>query len=200
MAKPELKLEMDAFADRFILILNRDFRDDETCRHIGADRETAVSVGKMMWSYVEKEFTRELNEERRARVGTYWASVVTAIAGLEAAAALKKARDPQRAAKWLEDAQEFRSEQQGAEKLLDTKRHGRERDHGILYSIRQTLEAHLGPISNKTLANLVNAGLQAAGQDEADNPVTEDDVRMTLKNFLDRNPDWDATANKAPQK
>jgi len=198
MAKPGLKLEMDAFAERFVSILNRDFRDDEVCRRIGADRDTAISVGEMVWSYIEKEFTKGLNEERRAKVGVRWANIALAINGLEALSALPDICTPQRAPMLEEIRQELRRKEQGAEILLDTKRHGRERDHGILYSIRQTLEAHLGPISNKTLANLVNAGLQAAGQDEADNPVTEDDVRMTLKNFLDRNPNWDATANKAP--
>ena len=200
MATPKLKLEQQAFAERFVPILNRDYRDDEACRRIGADRQTALSVGEMIWSYVDKRFTKAENEDRQRRVGAYWATLGAGIAGLDALAALEKIRNPERAAMFEKLAAEYRKQEEGAETLLDTKRHGRERDHGILDSIRQTLENHLGPVSNKTLANLVNAGLEASGQDEADNPVTEDDIRKSLKNFYDRNPAWNATGNKTPQK
>jgi hypothetical protein len=198
---PKLKLEMEACADRFVSILNREeYRSDENCRRIGADRETALQVGRMIWSYVEKDFTKGLNEERRTKVGNYWSQVVSAIDGFEKGAAIYRSRHPERAALLAEWAQELRSEEQGAETLLDTKRHGRERDHGILYSIRQTLESRLGAVTNKTLANLVNAGLEASGQAEADDPVTEDEIRKNLRNFLDRNPAWDATGNKDRRK
>jgi hypothetical protein len=200
-AAPKLKQEMEACADRFVAILNREeYRSDEICRRIGADRALATDVGRMLWSYVEKDFTKGLNEERRAKIGPYWQQVVGARDGFEKGMALWRVRYPDRAALLAQWAQELRAEEQGAETLMDTKRHGRERDHGILYSIRQVLEKRVGPVTNVTLANLVNAGLEASGQAEADKPVTEDDIRKNLRNFLDRNPAWNATGNKDPRK
>src|SRR2546429_435791 len=197
----ERKMTKDrpSWEERFVQILNRDYRDDPVCQRIGTDRELALQVGTMMKSYVDKGLTKELAAERKARVGAYRSELVKAVDGLEAAAKLHRHRDPARAAAWQSDAAEFEAELPRADELLDTKRHGRERDHGILDSIRQVLGKRVGPVTLVTLANLVNAGLEADGQDDGD-PVTEDDVRKALKHFLDRNPNWDPTGNKDPRK
>jgi len=196
----EIANDSASWEERFLTILNRDYRDDAMCVRIGADRKTGLEVGAMMKSYVDKEFTKELASERKARVGEYRSKLVRAIEGLEAAAALYRHRDPERAALFQSEAEKLQAELPRADELLRAKRHGRERDHGILDSIRQVLGKHMGPVSYKTLANLINTGLEADGQYDPDDPVTEDDVRMSLKNFLNRNPNWNRTENKAAAK
>jgi hypothetical protein len=183
--------------ERFIHVLNRYHRTDPACMQITADKELAHYVAVMIRRYVDRSFTEALYNDRRTRVGSYRTNVVKAIDGLESAANLYRHREPEMAAIFHSKAAELIAEKQGADELLDTKRHGRFQDHGILHVAQQELKKKLGPITYETLANLINAGLRADGQDDEDKPVTAQQVRMNLDNFLARNPNW-RTANSTP--
>jgi hypothetical protein len=199
MGSKPVKIGEDQRAERFIRTLNRDYRDDETCMRIAADAKLAGECATIMGSYVSPELTERLYEERKASVGAYRAKLVQAIDGFEAAALLYRHRDSARAAGWLKDAAELQAQVPGTDELLDVKRHGRHRDHGILYSARQTMEKALGPISYETLANLINASAEAQGIHQE--PATGEMVRKNLENYLDRNKSWDGSqGNSDPLK
>ena len=81
-----------------------------------------------------------------------------------------------------------------------TKRHGRDRAHSALSECRSFLKSKLNhAITCATLANLVNAGLEANGEDP-DEPITEEHIRKNLANFERNNPRWrDALAILGPK-
>jgi hypothetical protein len=188
---------MAQWDERFIGVLNRYHGEDPACMQITSDKEFAHYVAVMIRRYVDRRFTEALCNDRTTRVGAFRATAVEAIDGLEAAANLYRHCEPGTAAFFHLKAAELIAKKQGADELLDTKRHGRFRDHGILYVARQELEKKLGPVTYETLANLINAGLRADGHDDEDKPVNAQQVRMNLDNFLARNPNW-PTANSTP--
>jgi hypothetical protein len=183
--------------ERFLGVLNRYHRKDPACMQITSDKEFAHDVAAMIRRYVDKRFTKALYNDRTARVGAFRRNAVKAIDGLEAAANLYRHCEPGTAAFFHVKAAELIAMKQGADELLDTKRHGRFQDHAILDVVRRELEKKLGPVTYETLAHLINAGLRADGRDDEDKPVTAQQVRMNLDNFLARNPNW-PTANSSP--
>ena len=97
------------------------------------------------------------------------------------------------------EAGSFAAEAARADELLDVKRHGRIRDHGILYCAKQEIEKGLdGPITYESLANLITAAQLAAGM--YDEPASAQSVRQNLDGFLTRNPLWDPIAISNPSK
>ena len=186
------------YGDRFIWRLNREFSHDETCRQIAADRKLGRECAEMFKSYVDPAVSERLYRERKEWIERYRAKAVVAIDGFQAAADLYRHREPQTAAFCHEKATELMVDLAASGELFDVRRHGRFRDHGILYSIRQALEKKLGPITWETTANLVNAAQRAlANQNEetlsaeaadAQEEVTADKLRMDLTRFLERNP------------
>ena len=190
---------MAQWEERFIHVLNRYHRDDPSCMRITSveNKKLAHYVATMIRRYVDRGFTEALYKDRKTRIGAYQTKILKAIDGLEAAALLFRHREPETAAFFHLKAAALISEKYGADELLDTKRHGRFQDHGILYVAKQELEKHLGPVTYETLANLINAGLRAEGLDDEEKAVTAQQVRMNLDNFLARNPNW-PTANSTP--
>lgn len=193
MGTKPVKTGEDTYEERFIRKLNSENKHDETCLRIAANRGFAGYCGTMLRRYVDPEFTKALSAERKARVGAYRANLVKAIDGLEAAAALYRHRDAEKAASFESEAAKLRAELPGADELLDTQRHGKVRDHGILDCAKKEIEKTLGPITNRTLANLVNAAIEAHGIYQE--PVDEDMIRRNLANFRERNVNWDPTGN-----
>jgi hypothetical protein len=76
------------------------------------------------------------------------------------------------------------------DELLDTKRHGRFRDHGILDYAKREMEKSLGPVSYESLARLVNAAMAADGQDDPDGGFSGETIRKALDNLHERNKYW----------
>jgi hypothetical protein len=187
---------MDEYVRRFVWRLNREFADDKTCRRIAADKKFGPGCARLLRTYVDPEFRSKQDAERRTKMEARRAELVKAIDGLEAAANLCRHRDPERAAAYHIDAAAFQAELAGVDELLDLKRHGRFRDHGILYSARQVMERALGPVTYDTLANLITAAQLALGQEDAP-PVDAQSLRMALSNFTERNQNWDPTANSS---
>ena len=179
---------MEAYIDRFIFRVNRDYGDDEVCRRITADKEFAKHVAVMLRRYANPDFTKYLAEGRKARLERLRAEHVKAVDGLEAAANLYRRSEPETAALMHERAAQLQARIPQIDELLDVKRHGRFRDHGILDVTRQEIEKAVGPITDRTLANLTNAAFLAHGIYQE--PVTEEMIRRNLANLRVRNPNW----------
>jgi hypothetical protein len=203
MATPKPS-KADTYAERFVRVLNQDYRKDEACVRIGANKDLGEYCATMTRRYVDSEFTEWLQADRKARIGAYRANVVKAIEGFEAGANLYRLREPETAALLDAKVAELRGVLAGADELLNVKAHGRFRDHGILYCMRLELEKALGPVTNATLANLINTaqGLDDEAQglgDEAVKLADAEEVRKNLDNFLTRNQNWDPpTGNSNP--
>jgi hypothetical protein len=193
-----MKTDMESEREeRFVRILSRDFSHDQVCSRIVGDKSLARGIAKIMHRYVAPSFTAMLYEDRKKRIGSLRVELVKAINGLEAAGNLYRHREPETAAFFDQKATELQSQLQAADVLLDVRRHGRFRDHGILDSARSVLERRLGPMTYSTLANLVNAALQADGQSVDGPSVDEETIRKDLRNFLARNPTWDLAGNSS---
>jgi len=180
----------------FIWRLNREFADDETCRRIAADKQFGPECAQILRAYVDPEFRKRWDEDRKAMMEVRRAALVKAVDGLQAGADLVRQRDPEKAKGYHIDATNFLSELAGVDELLNVKRHGRFLDHSILLYARQMMEPALGKVSYESLANLVTAAQLAMGQDDAA-PVDAQSLRMNIENFVARNPTW-PTANSDP--
>jgi hypothetical protein len=199
MATPK-PTKAHTYVERFVRVLNQDYRDDEACVRIGANKELGEYCGVMTRRYMDSEFTEWLKADREKTVGSYRAEVERAIEGFEAGAKLYRHREPATAALLDAKAAELRGVLAGAHELLGVNRHGRLRDHGILCVMRQELEKALGaPVTNETLANLISAAQRL--DDKAAEPVDAQTVRKNLENFLARNPNWNPSkGNSDPSK
>jgi len=191
------KLPMEAYTERFVHTLNqavdRNGDRDRMCLRIAANAEFARYSAVMLRRYVDPDFTEWLSADRKARMEARRASIVKAADGLEAAANLYRQSEPQTAAFLHGKAAELQAQLPRVDELLDTKRHGRFRDHGILDVARQEMEKFLGPMTWETLANLVNAAHVAHGQEDA--PIeTAQSLRQNLEKFGERNPYWNRIA------
>ena len=195
----------ESYEKRFRWRLNRDYSDDETCRQIAANERLWSGCAVMLKSYLEPELTDRLYSERKALASTVQEKAQTAVDGLEMAADLFRfSQEHEKAAQCHLLASDLQAMNSNASELSDTKRHGRDRDIGILDSAIQVLEQHLGhPLSYETLANLLNAAqrelvdLDEEKMDEATGDAskefTANSLRMLLERFRTRNPHWNTS-------
>ena len=174
--------------DRFAAALRQHAAVDPAVATILASPILRV-VATKIHSYVDKGFTLQAWRERKARGATYEKRLTTAIAGLKAAIELYEEHDDSDVQQSLVSALLYLSGQLGRVKnAFGTKRHGRDRDHTILYELWRFLEWHLRhPVTFSTLATLINAGVDADAQ-PASRLVTEVSVRKNLTNFRNNNP------------
>jgi hypothetical protein len=191
-AKP--KLAKETYEDRFIRTLNQTYSHDPMCMRITSNLEFARYCGTMMRRYVDPDFTEWLASERKTRLEARRAEIVKAVDGLQSAANLYRQQEPETAALMHTKATELQEQLPRVDELLDTKRHGRFQDQGILLEAKAEMEKTLGPVTYETLANTVNAAQIAHGQSDDDGRLDAQAVRMRIKNFLDRNPNWNTTA------
>jgi hypothetical protein len=177
------------YVERFVQRLNADYRFDEACVRIAANKEFAEYCATMVRRYNDSAFTDKLYAERKAWLSAYREDLTKAIEGFEAGTRIYREREPATAGFLQAKAAELQGVLPGADDLLDVKQHGRYRDHGILYCMRLEMEKILGPVTNETLANVINAAQEL--DDHAAEPVDADTIRKNLANFLERNPNWD---------
>ena len=146
-------------------------------------------VATKVHSYVDKGFTLQAWGERKTRGATYKKQLMTAITGLKAAIDLYEEHGDREVQQSLVSALLCLSGQLGRVKnAFGTKRHGRDRDHTILYELWNFLERNLRQeVTFSTLATLINAGFEADEQ-PASRLVTEENVRKNLTNFRTNNP------------
>jgi hypothetical protein len=176
--------------DRFRSILKRNYLDsDIVISAIFSRGRLAELCATRIRSYVDTGVTLSLNAQTKAAAIKQKKQLQTAIAGLHAAIGLLKNRPDQQSELNLgELADEFSRQLVRCKQAFGTKRRGRDRDHSILYECRSFLQSNLNrPITNKTLANLVNAGYEADGILLKDHPITEEHIRKNLANFKRNN-------------
>jgi hypothetical protein len=189
---------MATWEERFLAILREHYRHDETCLRIASNDEFGKYCGTMMRRYVSPEFREAMDEDRRKRMERRREELVKAIDGLESAANLYRPHEPETAALFQIKAAELIGQKERVDQLLDTKRHGRFRDEGILDIAKQEMEKHVGPVTYETLANLVNAGFEADGQETDEGAtVNAESLRRNLANFRSRNPNWNRTTGNS---
>ena len=186
------KANQSKWNDQFIGILKRDYMNsDVAVSTILRNEWLSQLCATKIRSYVDKEVTAWLYEQRKARGAEVKKQLEIAIAGLRAAIGLCMIRGKQEFASPLGKlADEFSEELKRCRQAFATKRHGRDRDHAILYQCESFLQAELKqPLTNVTLANLVNAGYEADGN-ALKEPVDEEQIRKNLANFKRNNPLW----------
>jgi hypothetical protein len=184
--------DQSSWNDKFIEILRRDYANfDATISAILSDRHLSQLCATKIRSYVDKDVSAWLYAQRKARGAKRKKQLELAIEGLRAAICLCiEGGNPELSSPLNVLVGRF-SEQLGRCKPAHaTKRHGRDRDHAILYECYAFLREKLGqPVTYVTLANLVNAGYEADG-DSSKEPIDEEQIRKNFANFKSNNPLW----------
>jgi hypothetical protein len=188
----EDKANQDKWNKEFIGILKRDYVNSDTAiSTLLRDELLSQLCATKIRTYIDKDATAWLHEQRKARGAKLKKQLETAIAGFSAAIDLYKNQGNQEVARFLDMLNGNISQVLGRCKAaFATKRHGRDRDHAILHECHSFLQAKLQqPVTYVTLANLVNAGYEADGN-PAKEPVDEEQIRKNLANFKRNNPLW----------
>jgi len=178
--------------DQFIGILKRDYlNSDAAIAAILRDRRLSQLCAMKIRGYVDKDVSAWWYELSKARGAKFKKKLELAIAGLRAAIALCMIQGNQEIVLTLGKLADGFSQQLGrCKQAFATKRHGRDRDHSMLFECHSFLQKGLRhPVTFVTLANLVNAGLEADGNPPKE-PVTEEQLRKNLANFKRNNPFW----------
>ena len=157
------------------------------------ERSAAVATvrNKNVRSYVDKDVTIWLYAQRKLRGAGHKDDLEIAIPGIKAAIDLSvNQADSEEAGHLVELQAEFSRQLACSNTAYATKRHGRDRAHSILDECHSFLESALGrSVTDRTLANLVNAGYEADGNLLTE-PVTEEHIRKNLATFRKNNPNW----------
>jgi hypothetical protein len=187
------KANQAEWTGRFIGILKRDYgSSDSAISAILSIEELVQMCALKMRCYANKEATRWLYKQRKARGAVFKSRLEIAIAGMQVAIDFYTDQGNQSAVLVLRGLGTELSEKLDLCKVaFATKRHGRDRAHSILSECHLFLEARLGQaISFVTLANLVNAGYEADGI-LLKEPISEEQIRKNLTLFRCNNPLWD---------
>jgi hypothetical protein len=178
--------------DRFIAILKRDYRNsDSTIAIILGHERLAQMCATKVRSYVDKGTTVWLYAQRKANGAARTRQLKIALAGLNAAIDFYTEGGNRANAKYLGDLAKDLSQTLGRCKdAYATKRHGRDRAHSTLFECHSFLQSVLRrPVTQVTLANLVNAGYEADGN-PLEKPITEEHLRKNLTAFRRNSPVW----------
>jgi hypothetical protein len=177
---------------RFKKILREYYEgSDSTISAILSDDHLSELVGMQIRMYVDPDVTLFLNEEKKARGIKKKNQLETAIAGLRAARDIETELCNKDLASELDLlADKYSQALHRCKPAFGTKRRGRDRDQSMLCQVQNFLEsALLYSATNKTIANLVNAGFHADGNLEQ-KTVNEDVIRKNLAHFKRNNPLW----------
>jgi hypothetical protein len=188
----EDKANQDKWNEKFIEILKRDYVNIDTpISTLLRDQRLSQLCATKIRSYVDKDVSAWLYEQRKARGARLKKQVEIAVAGLRAAIGLCMDGGKKELLLPLGMlADEFSQQLGRCKQAFATKRHGRDRDHAILLECHSFLQEKLGqPVTYVTLANLVNAGYEADGNPLKE-PVDEELIRKNLANFKRNNPLW----------
>jgi hypothetical protein len=178
--------------NRFRAILKRDYENsDDAIRAILSDVRFCDLCATKVRSYVDKAVSTWLNGQKKFRGVKRKKQLETAIVGLQAAKEFYEEQGNQSVAI---DLGILTAELSGAldrcKLAFGLKRRGRDRDHSILDECRGFIQKSLAhSVTNKTLANLVNAGYEA-DDNLPKEPVIEEQIRKNLANFTRNNPLW----------
>jgi hypothetical protein len=178
--------------ERFRAILKRDYENsDDAIRAILSDVYFCDLCATKIRSYVDKAISAWLNMQKKNRGAKIKRQLELAIAGLQAAKEICEQQGNQPVALNLGIlAKEFSQALARCKLAFAVKRRGRDRDHSILDECRGFIQKTLAhSVTNKTLANLVNAGYETDDNLPTE-PVTEEQIRKNLANFTRNNPFW----------
>lgn len=151
------------WCDRFRRILKRDCSSlDAAISAILSDEQLSQMCATLIRSYLDKDVTGWLYNERKERGLKHRKRLETAISGINTAVGLYTDRGNPKVAQSLGViAIELSAELGRCRYAYASKRHGRDRAHLILWLCRSALESELGPqVTYPALANLVNAGFE----------------------------------------
>jgi len=186
------KANQNRWNNQFTRILKRDYMNsDVAISTILRDERLSQLCATKIRSYVDKDLTACLYEQRKARGAKHKKQLEIAITGLRTAIGLCTNRGKQEFVLPLGMlADEFSQELGRCKQAFATKRHGRDRDQAILFECHSFLQAEMKqPLTYVTLANLVNAGYEADGNPPKE-PASEEQIRKNLANFKRNNPLW----------
>jgi hypothetical protein len=189
-SKHDAKRRTPGWGDRFIAILERDYKNlDAAITAILRDEEVARTCVAKIMAYVDKDVTDQLYGERKAREAGRKKQLAIAIRGIKEAIAFYRELGREQEAVYLSSFVIELSGRLGRSKeTYGTKRYGRDRSNLALLDAQLFLESALRQrITYATLANLVNAGFEAHGE-LLKEPITEERVRKNLEHFKKRNP------------
>jgi hypothetical protein len=185
---------MQVWVEKFLRILKR-YGSDTTIAKILTDTRLAYECGVLMRFYTDKKISGHFNAQRKARGRGYRKTLKRAQSGLTEA--VKIFQFQQRAdlavlANHL--SAELAIFEQLATGAFNAKKHGRDRDHGLLGYGKRVLESKLGSrIPSSSLATLVTAAERTHAEVEGlepPAPVDENVVRKRLAHLRDNAPQW----------
>ena len=155
------------------------------------DDQLSKRVATRIRAHVDPDVTLFLNEEKKARGIKKKNQLETAIAGLRAARDIEtELCNKDLASELVLLADKYSQALQRCKPAFGTKRRGRDRDQSMLCLFQNFLESKLQhPVTNKTIANLVNAGFHA-DDNLKQKAVNEDVIRKNLAHFKRNNPLW----------
>jgi hypothetical protein len=137
--------------------------------------------------YSDLSVTTYLRQERKFRGRKQVVRLKAAIKGIGEAVEFYVEFRNQTAASQLEYYKRDLSKNlQRSRQAYSSKRHGRDRDHGILVRLQGLLGKRLGTVTNATLATLVNKAMEVDGQPGSER-FTEETVRKNLNAFRRNN-------------
>ena len=186
------KADQSIWNDRFVGILKRDYKNsDAVISTILSDQRLSLLCATKIRSYVDKDVSACLYEQRKVRGAKVKKQLEIAVVGLRAAIDLCMDGGKRELLLPLGMLADEFSQQLGRwRRAFARKRHGRDRDHAILHECHSFLQKELGiPVTYVTLANLVNAGYEADGK-PPEELVDEERIRKNLTNFKRNNPLW----------
>jgi hypothetical protein len=164
---------------------------DSTIFAILSNDQLSELVATQIRMYVDPDVTLFLTEEKKAYGIKKQKQLETAISGLRAARDIEtELRNKDLASRLDLLADKYSQALQQCKPAFGTKRRGRDRDQSILCLFQDFLESELQhPVTNKTIANLVNAGFHA-DDNLKQKAVNEDVIRKNLAHFKRNNPLW----------
>jgi hypothetical protein len=164
---------------------------DSIISAILSDDRLSELVGTQIRMYVDPDVTLFLNADKKARGIKRKNQLETAIAGLRAARDIETELCNRDLASELDLlADRYSQALQQCKPAYGTKRRGRDRDQSMLCLVQHSVESSLQHrVTNKTIANLVNAGFHVDGNLKQ-KAVDEDSIRKNLAHFKRNNPLW----------
>jgi hypothetical protein len=193
-SKANQPVRMQAWAEKFLRILKAG-ASDRTIDKILSDPGLADECAFLMRLYADKKISNGFNTQRKARGRGYRKTLERAQRGqVEAVKVFQFHQRPDLALSANHLSAELAVFERLTTKAFDAKKHGRDRDHGLLEYGKRVLESKLGSrIPYSSLATLVTAAERTQAEVEGlepPAPVDENAVRKRLDHLRDNAPQW----------
>jgi hypothetical protein len=193
-SKASQPVRVQAWTENFLRILKGE-ASDATIDKILSDPSMADQCAFLMRLYADKKASNGFNAQRKARGRGYRKTLKRAQHGLvEAVKIFQFQQRPDLAFLANHLSAELAVFERLTTKAFDAKKHGRDRDHGLLEYGKRVLESKLGSrIPYSSLATLVTAAERAQAEVEGlepPDPIDENAVRKRLDHLRENAPQW----------